>query len=255
MTRKLAAVLASRVASTRLYAKPMQNISVEPCVSILQFLIEALRTEACISSIVVAIADSPGNEVLVELARGLGVDYIVGSEGDVLERHILAGQHTGATDVLRISSESPFPVLDLLQDIWSIHMSAGHGASFLDNVIDGVGYEILSLDALVASHEATYKPYDREHCSQYIRRNHGKFSARQVEAPGHLDRRDLRLTVDYPEDLVVCRKIYENFKGLAPLIPVSEIISFLDKNPDLVSLIAPYTEAGYASMFAWGEGE
>ena len=61
-------------------------------------------------------------------------------------------------------------------------------------------------------------------------------------------RKDLRLTVDYPEDLIVCREVYkfikENKKNR-----LEEIIKFLDKRNDLKKLIKPYCEEGYSTMY------
>ena len=67
--------------------------------------------------------------------------------------------------------------------------------------------------------------------------------------PEILVRKDLRLTVDNPEDLVVCRAVYLKFKEFAPRFPLKEIVKFLDDNPQLKELIAPYTEVGYAGMY------
>ncbi len=60
---------------------------------------------------------------------------------------------------------------------------------------------------------------------------------------------DLRLTVDNPEDLAVCRIVYDAFKERAPKIPVAEIIKFLDRNPKLIEQIAPFTKLGYSTMY------
>jgi spore coat polysaccharide biosynthesis protein SpsF len=70
--------------------------------------------------------------------------------------------------------------------------------------------------------------------------------------PKHLIRRDLRLTVDNPEDLIVCRAVYNKFKDLAPLIPINEVVGFLDNNPNLIELTAPFTQSGYALMYRLG---
>ena len=41
-------------------------------------------------------------------------------------------------------------------------------------------------------------------------------------------RKDLRFTVDNPEDLVMCRKIYSEFQSQAPKIKIKDIINYLD---------------------------
>ena len=57
------------------------------------------------------------------------------------------------------------------------------------------------------------------------------------------------LTVDYPEDLVVCRKVYEHFKDFSPNIPLMEVVKFLDKNKQLLKLTSPFCEQGYKNMY------
>ena len=65
------------------------------------------------------------------------------------------------------------------------------------------------------------------------------FKVEKIKADAHLNRKDLRLTVDNPEDLVVCRKIYSEFVQKTPHIDLEDIISFLDKNADLKALTFP----------------
>ena len=55
---------------------------------------------------------------------------------------------------------------------------------------------------------------------------------------------DLRLTVDYPEDLILCRAVYDALASSAPLIPLRQIISFLDGRPDLTELVRPWAVDG-----------
>jgi len=68
-----------------------------------------------------------------------------------------------------------------------------------------------------------------------------------------LNRKDLRLTVDYPEDLALCRKVYKKFINQAPMFKIKSIVKFLDKNPALKKMIRPYVRAGYTSMYKWGK--
>ena len=63
---------------------------------------------------------------------------------DVLSRLIKCGKKLKATDILRITSESPFPHLENLPKIWKKHVLENYDATFLDNIVDGCGYEILN---------------------------------------------------------------------------------------------------------------
>ena len=93
------------------------------------------------------------------------------------------------------------------------------------------------------------KRHRSELCTLYIRENIDQFNVEKPKPIKELVRKDLRLTVDNPEDLVVCRKLFEEFEHLAPRIPVLELIKFLDKNNSLKNLIYPLTESGYKSMY------
>ena len=64
-----------------------------------------------------------------------------------------------------------------------------------------------------------------------------------IPAPEPMRRLDIRLTVDYPEDLVLCRRVHEALKPLGPRIPIAEIIEFLGTRRDLTELVAPYVVA------------
>ena len=86
-------------------------------------------------------------------------------------------------------------------------------------------------------------------CSLYIRENKSKFKFELVDIPFELKRTDIRLTVDYPEDLILCREIYNKFKYLAPRIPLLEIIKFLDSRPDLKKIVDPLIDEGLKTMY------
>ena len=48
------------------------------------------------------------------------------------------------------------------------------------------------------------------------------------------------MTVDYPEDLVLCRAVYDHLRHTAPRIPLAEIVKFLDSHSELTNLVEPY---------------
>jgi spore coat polysaccharide biosynthesis protein SpsF len=72
-----------------------------------------------------------------------------------------------------------------------------------------------------------------------------------VHAPAGIKRLVIRLTIDYPKALVLCRHIYNQFKESAPLIPVIDIIQFLDASPHLKQLVEPFIEEGLKTMYVW----
>jgi spore coat polysaccharide biosynthesis protein SpsF len=252
MKRRLVAAIACRNQGSRLYGKPLQNLEVEKGVRILDNIIGCLRAIDCIDEIVLGISEGVENEVFKNIAEENGLRHVVGDQIDVLSRLIKCGQLVGATDIFRVTSESPFLYFEPVEDLWRRHQTEMADATFMDEIIDGCGFEIISLSALEESHAKGDKKHRCELCTLYIREHFQHFKIVKANPPVELIRKDIRLTVDNPEDLAVCRIVYGAFKNTAPKIPVREVVQFLDANPKLIELAAPFTEAGYATMYRWG---
>ncbi|MET3900833.1 spore coat polysaccharide biosynthesis protein SpsF [Devosia sp. UYZn731] len=253
MSRRLVAALACRNQGARLYGKPVQNLDVESGTRIIDNIIANLQATTCIDEVVLGISEGVENDVFRRIAHEKGLRYVVGDETDVLGRLVACGRLAGATDIFRVTSESPFLYFEPVQAAWRRYLDEQADALFLDDVIDGCGFEIIAQGALETSHRNGERKHRSELCTLYLREHHSEFNIIRLEAPLELSRRDLRLTVDNPEDLALCRTIYAAFKQQAPRIRVHDILTFLDANPSLIALTAPFAEQGYKTMYVWGE--
>lgn len=249
MKRKLVAAIACRNTGSRLYGKPLQNLDIVNGYRIIDYIIDSLKMLECVDEIVLGVSEGIDNEVFIGIANQKNIKYIIGDEINVLQRLISCGEVSNATDIFRITSESPFLYYQAVDSLWKEHQKNTTDAVFFDEIVDGCGFEIIQLSALIKSHEEGEEKHRSELCSLFIRENKDKFKVNQVSAPKSLYRKDLRLTVDNPEDLVVCRRVYNEFKNLAPQIPLEKIIDFLDQSHDLIKLTYPLTEEGYKSMY------
>lgn len=238
MSRRPIAGLACRLTGSRLYGKPLQNLA--PGVTILAQIVDCVRASAVPAEPVLAIADSAENAALRLAAEDLGTPYVFGDEKDVLGRLILAAEAREATDVLRKTTESPFFEIDGMELAWERHVANGNDITVVDHVPLGTSVEIYTLDALRRSH-AEGRDEDRsELVSNFGRFNQRLFEVEIVEPLPPCRRTDLRLTADYPEDLILCRAVYEELGDSAPLIPLAEVVSFLDGRPDLTQLVSRF---------------
>ena len=249
MNRRLVAALACRNQGLRLYGKPVQNLDVAGRICVLDNIIQSLQATTLIDEIVLGISTGVENKIFERYAIKYGLKYIVGDEDDVLSRLIQCGKVGNATDIFRVTTESPFRFFEMDESLWSSHVGLNNDATFLEDIIDGCGAEIIKLDALEKSHRLGEKKHRSEFCTLYIREHSSDFRIQRLLPPPALMRKDLRLTIDNPEDLVVCREVYRHFKKFAPKIPVHQIVDFLDENSDLIQLIAPFTEQGYSTMY------
>ena len=246
--RKLVAVIACRNSGSRLYGKPIQNLDIKNNITILDNLVSCIKKLKFIDEICLAVSKEEENLIYKIFAKKNNIKCIFGDEIDVLGRLIQGGEYTDATDIFRVTSECPFLYFEEIEKCWNYYLENDLDFSTQDELIDGIGWSITKLKALQYSHKHGDKKHRSEFCHLYIRENMSKFKSKIFKSPDELIRKDLRLTVDYPEDLVICRNIYLNFKKFAPMIPVKEIVNYLDQNPDLIELVSPYTEEGYTTM-------
>jgi spore coat polysaccharide biosynthesis protein SpsF len=238
MSRRLIAGLACRLTGSRLYGKPLQTVA--PGVTILAQIVASIRAAEVPAEVVLAIAESEENAALRLAAEDLNTPYVLGDERDVLGRLIGAAEAHGATDLLRKTTESPFFEVDAMELAWERHVANGNDITVVDHVPLGTAVEIYTVDALRRSH-AEGRDEDRsELVSNYGRYNQRLFKVELVKPQAACRRTDLRLTVDYPEDLILCRAVYEELGASAPLIPLAEIAVFLDARPDLKELVAKF---------------
>ncbi|MHB2168628.1 cytidylyltransferase domain-containing protein [Alsobacter sp. R-9] len=234
--RRLAAVLACRSGSSRLYCKPLQNLA--PGVTILDQIVETLRSKKAIGDIVLAISEGIENECFRDYARRHGLAYCMGDERDVLSRLIRGGRLVGATDVFRVTTESPFQWHDPIEALWDRHVARANDITVTDSLPIGSHFEIYTLAALARSHENGTERHRSELCSLYAREHLEEFQVEAIWPDEPLRRRDIRLTVDFPEDLIVCRDLFEALGRSTGRIDLAEVIRAYDATPRLAALMA-----------------
>ena len=227
---KVAAVIACRVDSSRLYAKPLQTVGKH---QILELLLNQIKKSTLINEIVLAISENPGNEAFVNFAKEHKLKFIRGNDKDVLKRLIDGAKYVNADVVFRITSENPFIYWEKIDLHIKNHVEGNFDFSYIHNVPLGVGYEIINLKSLEISHKFGSRRHRSELCSLYIKEHKDSFKIHLLEIEKALQRPEIRLTVDSPQDLWVARLIQKSIgKGGVP-IQLKKIISFLDKNPNI----------------------
>jgi len=234
---KIAACIACRVKSERLFSKPLQLINGK---SILDMIIEQLKQSKLIDEIVLAISKEPGNEIFEEYARKHGLKFILGDDKNVLKRIILAADQVKATIVFRVTSEDPFKFWQVIDDAIKQHLESKVDFTYTKDLPGGCGFEIIGLKALKHSHEKGTPRNRSELVTSFINEHPLEFKIKPFLVPQKLQRPEIRLTVDYPEDLILIRAITNKFPLTKKLPNLYEIISLIDKNKKLQKINQKY---------------
>lgn len=229
-SKKIVAVYACRLFSTRLFGKPLQKIGQK---TILEHSIIQIKKSKKIKEIVLAISNDVGKKVFIDFAKKNNLKYVIGDEKDVLSRLIKAGRYVNADYILRVSSENPFIYWRGIDPLIKNHIQGNYDMSFLGGLPLGSGLQIVNLNSLILSHKLGKNKHRSEYCTLYISENKEKFKIYRHELEKSVNRPDIRLTVDTPEDLWVVRNINDNVKKIKKIIEIEDIIRYLDKNPKI----------------------
>lgn len=231
--KKFGAILACRNGGTRLFGKPLQLLDIENRITILDYLIKSITQSRYITSMCLAIADSKDNYIFADIAEKNGWQYVFGDTKDVLGRIVKAIDKFDKETVFYGSSESPFLYYNSIDNLYKQHLLGDYDFSMFSDLPEGAGFALVRAEALRISHKEGTSRHRSELVTSYIFDNKDKFKLNIQKPEKILRRPEVRITVDYPEDLVFCRKVYRDLNGKEQLIETADIISYWDKNDKL----------------------
>lgn len=216
-----------------MFAKQLQLVGGRP---ILQHVLDQIKKSKLIDEIVLGISEKEGNEIFVKFAKENQLKFVIGDDKDVLQRLIEGAKYVNADIVFRITPENPFIYWEGIDPLIKKHISGNFDFSYLLDIPLGSGFEVINLASLELSHNRGSERHRSELCTLYINENKEKFKIHRFQTPKDLQRPELRLTVDTPQDLLVARKIYDSIRHKEKLIKLKDVIIFLEKNPEVVVL-------------------
>ena len=230
--KKIDAILACRVQGSRLYGKPLQKLATEGP-TVLESLLDYVSSIKSVNSTILAISEESENDAFVNIAEKHNLNYVRGDQKDVLARIIKTANKFNTEIIFRATSENPFMLYEYADSLIDEFLSGDYDWGALMDTPDGTGFEIMKLDALKTSHKKGSKKHRSELVTSYIFDNQEDFKILKKQLPDNLRRPEIRLTVDYAEDLVFCQRVWQVLKKDNELIKVEQIIEFWDQNPQL----------------------
>jgi len=249
-------IIQARMGSTRFPGKVLKPILGKP---MLWHLVRRVRFARGLSGVVVATSDRAEDEVIRSFCRAAGIDVFAGSESDVLDRYYRTAVAYRGDPLLRVTADCPLIDPELIERLLELYaggsydhvsVATGAGALFLDGgrYPNGLDAECFSFAALDQAWTYATESSDREHVTPYIWRVPGRFRCFMLTSP--VDYSHLRWTVDYEDDYLMVRRIYEKlYRDDRPFL-TREIVEFLESDPE-VGLMnrAHIGQEGYARVW------
>ena len=233
-------IIQARMGSTRLPGKSMMDLAGTPLVG---RILERVKRCQKIDDIVLAIPNTPDNEVLKNLGSSYNVKVFAGSENDLVERYYEAANWAKADIVVRLPADNPTPEPIEIDRIITHHLSLGlRGFSSNLSVIrdneypDGIGAEVFDFSLLEEARAKNPDQRLREHVHlnfyDYVSGdavNTEWCPINTVKCPEAFRRPDLILDVNTQEQYQFMRSLYEYLYPLNPHFHITDIIDWYDK--------------------------
>jgi len=240
---KVVASIEARMGSTRLPGKVLMEIEGQPA---LQRLITRLKKCRCLDGIVLATSTASADDELANWAKSLGLSCYRGSEDDVLQRVVYAHQMMNSDVIVEVTGDCPLldsEIIDL-----GIETFLANDCDVVTNARypsypQGADVQVFRADALAYVASNIDDPAVREHVSLYFYENPSLYRIIHLIAPLAQRAPNIRLQLDYAEDLAFIREVYRQLEfKYGACFGLTEILTLLRKSPEIALINADCKE-------------
>ena len=248
---RIVTVIQARMASTRLPGKVLLPVLGKP---LLLRMVERVAAARVSGQVVVATTTAAEDDAIYALCQNNAIACLRGHPTDLLDRHYQAGLHFQADAVVKIPSDCPLidpAVIDLVLAAWLEEpkrcLEPVEGKwDFVSNLHpatwpDGNDVEVVALEALALAWREAARPLEREHTTPFFWENPERFRLKNVVWPGGRDfSMRHKWSLDYWEDYLLIRHVYESLYPANPRFGVEDVLDFLSAHPAAARLNERY---------------
>jgi spore coat polysaccharide biosynthesis protein SpsF (cytidylyltransferase family) len=237
---KIVGIVQARTNSSRLPKKVLADIEGKP---LIWHIVNRLKQVQNISDVVISTTVNDADKQLCRFADSENIPYYAGSEYDILDRLYQTGKKFDSTILIKVNGDCPLIDPTIINRGLDLYLASEKAPDLVVNSLkntypDGTQFGIFNFKTLSKLWSQIQDRFWREFIYMYLVENTNKFQIRNVE--NDIDLSHLRWVVDYPEDLEFVRAVYGRLYKKNPTFLIPNILSVLEKNPDLVKINAKY---------------
>ena len=229
------AIIQARMGSTRFPGKSLRPIAGLP---LLEHIIIRLKQVPEIDLILLAIPEKESESPLIELAHELKIPVFQGSEEDVLDRFVKAGESVQTEQVIRVCGDNPLIDIPLLRSLIKSHLLDKADYTLPQGPVPlGSSCEVVRFEALKKVNALAESSMYREHVTTWFHEHPSSFKVKHVRPPDYLRDHDFRLTVDTDQDFQIMDELFKNLPH-SPDSPLAlnTVIDYLIAHPKTAAL-------------------
>jgi spore coat polysaccharide biosynthesis protein SpsF len=226
VVRPVVAIVQARTGSSRFPRKVLAPVLGKP---MLLRQLERVNRARTVDQIVVATTADSSDDEVAELVAAADYDVFRGSENDVLDRFHQTAVAAKAGVVVRLTGDCPLTDAALIDEGVEAWRAGQPEVDFVSNALsetypDGMDVEVFSAELLERAWREASLPSEREHVTFWFWKT-GRFRVERLSSSEPLGQ--VRLTVDYPEDLDLVCQVYERLYLRNPEFGLADIVAVL----------------------------
>lgn len=231
-SKKCAIIIQARMSANRFPQKMTASIAGIPLV---EYIYNRCR-QSSIKNVMVATTDDSSDDVIYNYCKERNIPVSRGDLENVLKRYIKAADSLNADYIVRVCGDTPFVDINLMERLLEtlIRENLDYVSINKQTCASAFLSEAMSLNALKKVEALTKDKGDLEHVTKFIIENQDKFLTRFIDAdlnPSFM--RNLRLTIDYPEDIqganIVINELNDKFNFIS-----QEVLDIVGKKQSLL---------------------
>jgi spore coat polysaccharide biosynthesis protein SpsF len=240
---KIVIIIQARSGSKRLPGKIFLPLGDKP---LLLRTVERVKGVHIPNEIVVATTEEEADDNVYDLCIKEGINIIRGHPTNLLDRHYKAALKNNADIIVKIPSDCPLIDPRVIDKVIGFYIKNMDKYDYVSNLHpatypDGNDVEVMSSNTLYKTWISAGEQFELEHTTPYIWENPDKFRIGNVSWENGKDySMTHRFTIDYIEDYVFIKFIFEELYPVNPLFTLDDILDLLSRKPELMEINSRY---------------
>ena len=185
------------------------------------------------NEIILATSKSKSDNILEKIAKRENIKCFRGSLKDVASRYYKAAKKFKLDQIVRITGDAILADEKMIDKAIIKQIRKGTDVVFMKNMPYGTAKEVFNLRTIKTIAEHSLEPDKTEYLEWFLENNRN-FKVEYIKSNYTFDK-NVRLTLDYKEDLLQLNKIYRGLKGKKHF-NLSDVLNFLKKNKRIIKI-------------------
>lgn len=229
---KIAVFIPVRLGSSRLPRKSLIEIKGK---TLIEHLIDRVKKAKLPNLMVLCTTKKPEDKIFVKIAEKNGVQSFRGNEHDILQRFLDAAIEYNVDFIVNVDGDDVFCDPELMDKTAQTYLDTD--ASFIkwNNLPLGASPIGIKVEALKRVCEMKDALNTETGWGMYFTET-GLFDVRYLEPDEELKHPEIRMTLDYPEDLNLVKEVFKRLYSPDKVFTLREILRLLKKEPAIADM-------------------